>query len=363
MQTILIATKPDDSDSVFVQQALKKYGHEAILWFPSDVPCQQFNTFSISNYDILNWKSRYANSEIITEGINTVWSRRPEKAVFPEDIHPDDKRVIEIENARFFETFWNVIAQNAFWVNHIEAVKKSNSKIRQLEVARNVGLSIPNTILSNDPVEIKNFIRSVNKPVIYKALHSHFWENGDKLKISYTNDITLKQLPSNDILKLTPGLFQERISKLYELRITYFGSYPVAVKLNSQDHDRGKFDWRSIPTGEMKIELVELPDDVHNKCQNLMRHFGLNMGCFDFIVTPEGEYIFLEVNEQGQFLWIEEYNPTIPMLDIFVKFLVNNQYEFDYNSENCIFKINDLRTTVAPIIQSNIENHQPTRMY
>jgi hypothetical protein len=31
---------------------------------------------------------------------------------------------------------------------------------------------------------------------------------------------------------------------------------------------------------------------------------GLAFGCIDLIVTPEGEHIFLEVNEMGQFLWV-----------------------------------------------------------
>ena len=29
-------------------------------------------------------------------------------------------------------------------------------------------------------------------------------------------------------------------------------------------------------------------------------------GAFDFIVTPENEWIFLEVNPNGQWLWLEQ---------------------------------------------------------
>lgn len=32
---------------------------------------------------------------------------------------------------------------------------------------------------------------------------------------------------------------------------------------------------------------------------------GLNFGCFDFIVTPSLEYVFLECNPNGQWLWVE----------------------------------------------------------
>ena len=36
-----------------------------------------------------------------------------------------------------------------------------------------------------------------------------------------------------------------------------------------------------------------------------MRKMGLVFCALDFIVTQDDEYVFLEVNEQGQFLWIE----------------------------------------------------------
>ena len=32
---------------------------------------------------------------------------------------------------------------------------------------------------------------------------------------------------------------------------------------------------------------------------------GMKRGAFDFIVTPSGEYVFLECNPNGQWLWIE----------------------------------------------------------
>src|SRR6185295_14798986 len=53
-------------------------------------------------------------------------------------------------------------------------------------------------------------------------------------------------------------------------------------------------------------------------------------GCFDFIVTPQDEYIFLEVNEMGQFLWVEEINPAIMLLEPFAEFLVSCDKNFKW---------------------------------
>jgi glutathione synthase/RimK-type ligase-like ATP-grasp enzyme len=37
-----------------------------------------------------------------------------------------------------------------------------------------------------------------------------------------------------------------------------------------------------------------------------MKHLGLVYGAIDLRRTPEGEYVFLEVNTAGEFLFIEE---------------------------------------------------------
>lgn len=55
-----------------------------------------------------------------------------------------------------------------------------------------------------------------------------------------------------------------------------------------------------------------------------MARLGLLFGCIDLMVTPDDDYVFLEVNEMGQFLWIERANPDIRMLDTFCDFLIRS---------------------------------------
>ena len=43
-----------------------------------------------------------------------------------------------------------------------------------------------------------------------------------------------------------------------------------------------------------------------------MDALGLNYGAFDFIVTPEGRHVFLEVNPAGEFMWLMR-NPGLPI--------------------------------------------------
>jgi len=65
----------------------------------------------------------------------------------------------------------------------------------------------------------------------------------------------------------------------------------------------GALDWR-LDMNPV-ITAVDLPTDVERKLRRLQRGLGLRYGAIDLIRTPEGDYVFLEVNSGGQFLFIE----------------------------------------------------------
>jgi glutathione synthase/RimK-type ligase-like ATP-grasp enzyme len=50
----------------------------------------------------------------------------------------------------------------------------------------------------------------------------------------------------------------------------------------------------------------ELPETLQTQCLDLMKRLGLNYGALDFILSENGDYIFLEINCAGQYLWIEQ---------------------------------------------------------
>ncbi len=323
MVNILIPTMPDDTHALFVHLALKKLGHQSLLWYGADFPSQQSHSFTIENKKVI-WSAHGANFKTDNEKFDIVWSRRPRAPMLPDFIHADDIENARKENMAFFQSFWQVIAPDAKWINNYENAKIANCKLLQLRVAAEVGLKIAPTLISNDSNKIKEFIRNhKNGEVIYKTLYQVAWFGKTECRLVYTRPITLNDLPCDQILQVTPGIFQQKIPKAFELRINYMGNKVIAAKLNSQQHPKAIEDWRYAPAMELKIEEFKLPESIDKKCREFMRKLGLVFGCFDFIVTPNNEYYFLEINEQGQFLWIEEVNPEIKMLDSFVNFLIN----------------------------------------
>ncbi|MDP1602222.1 MAG: hypothetical protein Q8M03_03070 [Legionella sp.] len=354
----LIPTEPDDIHAVLVKLALEKMGHQVRLLFTADLPTKQKNSVYIDNVNY-HWKSSDKYEVVFDNDYDVVWWRRARKPFLPKAIaHPDDYKFVMRENSLFFESLMNNLAPDAWWVNSKESAMKANSKLLQLKVATQCGMTIPVTLCSNDPKDIRYFLlKHENEGVIYKTLCPGFWFEDRHLKMSYTSKISFLDLPNNKLLQLSPGIFQKEIKKKYELRVTCFGEYIVAAKINSQQHKDGKTDWRAITDGTLNIEPYKLPEDLENKIRDFMERMGLVFGCLDFVVNTDDEYIFLEVNEQGQFLWIEDYNPGFKMLDIFVNFLINKSVKFKWEPKKSTHSVLDFHEEINSIIMQNMLRH------
>ena len=357
MIKVLIPTKPDDPDAIYVKFALEKKGHECVIWYTADYPQQQTHSFELFEKNI-RWNVRGVDLHMDNPHFDVVWLRRPRKPALPDIIHQDDIENAKNENMTFFKSLWRVIAPDAFWVNPIDKVNAANCKLLQLKIAMETGFNVPDTLFSNDPQRIRQFINGYyNKDVIYKTLYPVIWMGGDEVRLTYTNEIRIEDLPSDYLLQSTPGIYQHKISKDYELRVTYFGNHVSAVKIKSQEHSRGKLDWRYIPTHELVIEPYTLPEEIDTKCRLLLKKMGLVMGCFDFIVTPDQEYYFLEINEQGQFFWIEELCPEINLLDAFTDFLISGTEDFNYRKQQHPILLRDFKTRVISLRENAISRH------
>lgn len=363
MVNVLIPSKPDDAHAIYVKLALEKKGHKGTIWYTADFPEHQVHSFEIKNHSI-DWRSQGIDFEVgRNQTYDAVWLRRPKKPVLPKTIHPDDKENAQNENSMLFQSFWHVIAPNAFWVNPIHASKAASSKLLQLKIARKIGLKIPDTLISNNPKEIKHFIQQQKQGAIYKTLFPTYWIGETEMRLTYTKEIQLKHLPDDLILQSTPGIFQNKIPKAYELRVMYFGDHAIAIKIHSQGHPKGLLDWRYVPTHELILEECRLPDLIHQRCKEFMKQMNLVFGCFDFIVTHDNDYYFLEVNEQGQFLWIEEINPDIAILDTFTEFLLHQDRRFSGMKRHKSTRLGDFIAEAESMKKETIALHQDPGTY
>src|SRR5947199_9633707 len=198
-----------------------------------------------------------------------------------------------------------VLAPQAYWVNRPQSTARASSKILQHQAAANLGLRMPETLYTNSPREVRTFIRRKQGRVIYKPFLPTGWSDGTRRFVPYTALLADESLV-DESLRSTPGIFQELVPKAYEIRLTMIGARAFAAKIWSQDTKTGRLDWRHA-YDELRFEPIKIPLCIEEGCAALLQDLGLVFGCFDFVVTPGGEYVFLEVNEMGQFLFVERY--------------------------------------------------------
>jgi glutathione synthase/RimK-type ligase-like ATP-grasp enzyme len=344
MTRILIPSYLRDIHAGAVAEALRGKGHEPVVWHGADFPTRQTSSMFFSDDGTVRWEVDGPELEISSKKpFDAVWFRRPVlDPLLPEDLHSGDRVVAEREGSEYTRGLWKFIARDAFWVNPLGSQSRSTVKALQLSEAAALGLKIPPTLFSNNPAEIRRFLQAFPGETIYKPFFSAVWKTEDTTAHLFTASIGLEDLPEDEILRLTPGIFQKRISKAYELRITCMGDFAVAAKLLSQQDPEWQLDWRAAFT-RLPVEPIEISPELHRACRRLMEKLGIVFGCFDLMVTPEGDCYFLEVNEMGQFLWIEEINPDIRLLDPFCEFLIQARPDFTWQPSSRALGFLDVR--------------------
>jgi len=331
MTRVLIATHTGDIHATAVARAIEDKGHQAVLWHERDYPTQQVGSLSIMPKGPLTIHMAGPGLDLSGD-FGAIWVRRSGGPVLPEDMHAGDRIVAKRECTSFLGSIWRAFERNALWVNPLDSGRVACCKTVQLREAVQVGLAIPPTLYSNDPQAIRDFVSSCEGEAIFKLHHPAIWKTQDGTASTLTSVVSMEDLEDDDSLSLCPGFFQPRITKAYELRVTVIGQQLFAIKLHSQEDPTMALDWRP-QAREMRMSPFQLPPEIERRCRALMDRLGLVFGCMDFIVTPEGEYVFLEVNEMGQFLWVEQQVPELRLLDAFCELLIQGRPDFRWRSD------------------------------
>jgi glutathione synthase/RimK-type ligase-like ATP-grasp enzyme len=190
-------------------------------------------------------------------------------------------------------------------------------------VARELGLKIPRTLTTNDPVAGRAFAKSCEGGVVTKMLSSFAIYDEGKELVVFTNPVKPEDLADLSGLSLCPATFQELLHKSLEIRVTVVGRGVMSAALDSQASARAAHDWRR--DGLRMVQdwrVYQLPDEVEQKILRLMDYFSLNYGAIDIILTPDGRHVFLELNPSGEFFWLER-SPGLPISEAIADVLVD----------------------------------------
>ena len=151
----------------------------------------------------------------------------------------------------------------------------------------------------------------------------HFWASDGNAYAHYTS--RFRRRPAEDLqtLRDCPVFLQNLVPKALEVRATVVGGSIYAASIDTRGaSDDAKVDWRYYDWASTPYYPITLPPEVSARLISVMSSLGLVYGAFDLILTPTGEYVFLEVNSMGQWLWVEELT-DLPISDAIARWLID----------------------------------------
>lgn len=214
----------------------------------------------------------------------------------------ENKAYLNNEKKHFFEGLY-LSLENAKWVNPMFATHIAERKIYQLKVANQLGFNIPKSVITNQLSRALSFLKE-NPISIIKPISNGLQVLKDRTYSIYTTEITHQAFKDLDLAEIfsTPVFLQERIKNDSDIRVTIVGDNIFAAKIKKESDD---VDWRK-PDIKKLYDQIMLPLSLQEKLLGLNRFFKMIYSAIDLILTPQGEYIFLEINPVGEWVWLEQ---------------------------------------------------------
>ena len=233
-----------------------------------------------------------------------VWTRSFWPPKWTEELDPQYRAACASQAREMLAGFWAGLAPRR-WISRPDAAVASANKLLQHAAAREVGLAVPRTLVTNDAEEARRFFDRVDGRMVAKMLHPLSMSMGRSPETVYTSDVTPDMLDELDSLRFAPMIFQEKVDKEVELRVKYVCGRLFTGAIDASGTSSGQTDWRRAEVAESPWRHDRVPAEVARRMRRLMARLGLAAGAFDFIRTPAGEHVFLEVNPLGEWGMLE----------------------------------------------------------
>lgn len=276
-----------------------------------------------------------SNNEIIIEKkgqvidlreISTFWYRRGYlNNLYLKENYSENKQ-LENHIKSFMNKEW-VISQN-YIIKQLEKKKhignfflSSVNKLNYLVLAKKCGLEIPFTIISDDIMELHEYLSEMK--LITKTISETDVFHDEYMHLQlYTSEIA-KELLDKKESNIFPSLIQEKIDKWIELRIFFIKDRFYSMAIFSQHNSKTEIDYRHYEFENMnRMVPYRLPMTIEKKLIKFIKKSGLNTGSIDMIISQNRKYVFLEVNPVGNIEMISK-TCNFPIEKEIAKYLAN----------------------------------------
>lgn len=317
---ILIVTADGDEHADAVCAALHARGASFVRFDPGDFP-QRAQIVARSGASGLRLELRRGTDILRLENVSTVWYRRPRSPEPAASIRDDFMRgYVASECALFMEDVWSALVCPI--VPALPSVmRRADLKLTQLTAARRLGFVTPETLLSNSPKAVFAFREQFGSKLISKLPGPGLYRQARQPAVRFTERVRRTDLGYLDRVALSPVLFQPYVQKQLEVRVTVVGERLFACSIGSQSSARAAVDFRRYDFESTPHAAHTLPHAIAARCLALTHELGLRYSAIDLILTPDGEYVFLELNPNGQYLWIEDLT-QMPISEAIAELLI-----------------------------------------
>ncbi|MGQ4517088.1 ATP-grasp ribosomal peptide maturase [Streptomyces sp. DW26H14] len=298
---VLVVTSVGDPTADLVIGELHDRGVPVVRFDSGDFPHALSVAATITSYGLegsLSTPSRTAHLPTV----RSLYYRRPSGFAFTH-LGEQDAR-FAVAQARY--GLGGVLASlpGCLYVNHPHRIGDAEFKPSGLLAAADAGFRVPPTLITSEPEAARAFIKK-HGPAIYKPVSAPLYRIDG---VSCT--VKVAEATADEMTEAVAGtvhLFQQRVDKVADARVTVIGDEIFPVRIDS-----GLLDWRT-DYGRLTYSVPDLPAGVANSLRQYLDHFGLVFGAFDFAIDSRGRWWFLECNPSGQWAWLEPES-GLPML-------------------------------------------------
>ncbi|MFI0206810.1 MULTISPECIES: hypothetical protein [Streptomyces] len=286
-----IVTQVEDLHAYAVKAAIEAHGATCHVFTPGAL---EHASALLSDVEVASTLKSSESHLVDIIRLDSIWYRR---AI---DSNPTSKPPLDPASTKFVSANIHTTIQGALdasfigkWIDDPYSTHRAENKLLQLAVASRVGFRIPETLVSQDLDGIREFCDAHPSGVIVKAVR------GTPETRSLTKRVTEEHLGNRASIESCPAIYQELVPGTRHLRVHIFGEACLTALLNSED-----LDWRPR-LAAARVQEYTLASEIEGKARAALRQLGLTMGVFDFKLTDDGECVWIELNPQGQFLFLE----------------------------------------------------------
>ena len=236
MDTVLVLTGRSDITADAVVDELARRRASVVRYDTKDFPVSSKLAATLGSQ---GWQGTLSGDHRIElESVSSVWWRRPGEFAIPPD-WSDEARAFAASEGRV-GVLGVLGSLSARWINHPSRDSAANYKPVQLAAAARAGLEIPRTVITSDLEHAREFVG--RDEVVYKGLSGGVLTPDSRHR--YIPTTLLRAGDLDEALAGTAHLFQERVPKAFEVRLTVIGNqmFPVAIHTGTE---AGKLDWRT----------------------------------------------------------------------------------------------------------------------